>query len=61
MGISEEKKTVEDGKTGGNDGRRGSINAALVVVSIVRRKTYATIQEKSFTCWQNNSKPTTNV
>lgn len=28
------------------------------------KKTYATIQEKkkkSFTCWQNNNKPTTNV
>lgn len=36
---------------------------ALTVVSIIRRKTYATIQEKkkSFTCWQNNNKPTTNV
>jgi len=32
MGISKEKKKiVEDGKTGWNDDRRGSINALVVV------------------------------
>lgn len=41
--------TFEDGKAeGSKSGSSGNGNVALIVVSIVRRKTYATIQEKIF-------------